>query len=105
IDRAEESLTAAMSHLRASSSVDRVAGMCADVTMEERMSEAFRACTLEFGGLDILVANAGLAASAPIEQTSLGQWRETFAVLGDGYFLAAREAFRVMRKQGGGSIV
>ena len=105
VDRAEESLTAAMSHLRGRSSADRVAGICVDVTNEARMTEAFRTCALEFGGLDILVANAGLAASAPIEETSLDQWRETFAVLGDGYFLASREAFRVMREQGGGSIV
>lgn len=105
VDRAEASLTAAMSHLRASSGVDRVAGICADVTNEVRMSEAFGACVLEFGGLDILVANAGLAVSAPIEETSLDQWRETFAVLGDGYFLASREAFRVMKQQGGGAIV
>ena len=105
VDRAEESLAAAMSHLRGRGGVDRVAGACADVTNEARMREAFRACALEFGGLDILVANAGLAASAPIEETSLDQWRETFAVLGDGYFLASREAFRVMKEQGGGSIV
>lgn len=105
VDRAEESLASAMSHLRGRGGVDRVAGICADVTNEARMREAFRACTLEFGGLDILVANAGLAASAPIEETTLDQWRETFAVLGDGYFLASREAFRVMKEQSGGSIV
>ncbi len=105
VDRAEESLTAAMSHLRGRSGADRVAGICVDVTNEALMTEAFRTCALEFGGLDILVANAGLAASAPIEETSLDQWRETFAVLGDGYFLASREAFRVMKEQGGGSIV
>ncbi len=61
---------------------------------------------LEYGGLDILVASAGLATSAPITETTLEDWELNYAVLARGYFLAAREAFRVLLEQGrGGSIV
>ncbi|MBL8550585.1 MAG: bifunctional rhamnulose-1-phosphate aldolase/short-chain dehydrogenase [Hyphomonadaceae bacterium] len=103
LDRSEAALGAATAAF--ASSADRVVGTLADVTDERRMVEAFKECVLAFGGVDILVANAGLASSSPIEETSLDQWRETYAVLGDGYFLAAREAFKVMKAQGGGSVV
>jgi rhamnulose-1-phosphate aldolase/alcohol dehydrogenase len=105
VDRAERALEEAIADLRGAGGRDCVAGACTDVTSEEQVSEAFRACTIEYGGVDILVANAGLALSAPVEETTLEQWRETFSVLGDGYFLASREAFKLMRAQGGGSIV
>ena len=61
---------------------------------------------LAYGGLDLLVASAGLATSAPVAETTLADWERNFAVLARGYFLAAREAFRVLIEQGrGGSIV
>ena len=61
---------------------------------------------LEYGGIDILVSSAGLATSAPITETTLEEWELNYAVLARGYFLASREAFRVMEEQGrGGSIV
>jgi NAD(P)-dependent dehydrogenase (short-subunit alcohol dehydrogenase family) len=61
---------------------------------------------LEYGGIDILVASAGLATSAPIAETTLEEWELNFAVLARGYFLAAREVFRVLLEQGrGGSVV
>ena len=60
---------------------------------------------LEYGGLDILVASAGLATSAPITETTLEDWERNYAVLARGYFLAAREAFRVMVEQGGGGSI
>ena len=65
-----------------------------------------RRTVLEYGGLDILVASAGLATSAPVTETTLEDWERNFAVLARGYFLAARETFRVLLEQGrGGSIV
>jgi NAD(P)-dependent dehydrogenase (short-subunit alcohol dehydrogenase family) len=61
---------------------------------------------LEYGGLDILVASAGLATSTPITETSLEEWELNYAVLARGSFLSAREAFRVMIEQrAGGSVV
>jgi rhamnulose-1-phosphate aldolase/alcohol dehydrogenase len=77
-----------------------------DVTDEVAMAEMVEATVLEYGGLDILVASAGLATSAPITETTLADWELNYAVLARGYFLAAREAFRVLLRQGrGGSVV
>jgi NAD(P)-dependent dehydrogenase (short-subunit alcohol dehydrogenase family) len=65
-----------------------------------------RRTVLEYGGLDILVASAGLATSAPVTETTVVEWERNFAVLARGYFLAAREAFRVLIQQArGGSVV
>src|SRR6202012_68814 len=55
----------------------------------------------EFGGLDILVANAGIASSASLEETTLAIWRRNYDVLAEGYFLTARAAFPLMKAQGG----
>jgi rhamnulose-1-phosphate aldolase/alcohol dehydrogenase len=76
-----------------------------DVTDEGQVAAAFEACARAFGGLDILVANAGLASSAPIEETTVELWRRNYGVLAEGYFLAARAAFPLLRAQKGGSIV
>jgi rhamnulose-1-phosphate aldolase/alcohol dehydrogenase len=77
-----------------------------DVTSETAVQQLARRAVLEYGGIDILVASAGLATSAPITETTLEDWERNYAVLARGYFLAARETFRVMVEQGrGGSIV
>jgi rhamnulose-1-phosphate aldolase/alcohol dehydrogenase len=77
-----------------------------DVTDETAVAEMIGRTVLEYGGLDILVASAGLATSAPVTETTLEEWELNFAVLARGYFLCAREAFRVLLEQGrGGSIV
>jgi len=77
-----------------------------DVTDETAVEAALRTAILAYGGVDIVVSNAGLASSAPIEDTSVAMWERNYGVLAKGYFLVAREAFRVLRSQGlGGSIV
>ena len=77
-----------------------------DVTSEDAVVEMTKRAVLEYGGIDILVASAGLATSAPITETTLAEWEQNYAVLARGYFLAAREAFRVLIEQGrGGSVV
>jgi NAD(P)-dependent dehydrogenase (short-subunit alcohol dehydrogenase family) len=77
-----------------------------DVTSESAVAAAFSAAVDAYGGLDIVVSNAGIASSAPIEQTTLAEWQRNQAILGTGYFLVAREAFRVLRAQDrGGSVV
>jgi rhamnulose-1-phosphate aldolase/alcohol dehydrogenase len=77
-----------------------------DVTNEADVQDAFRSAVLTFGGVDIVVSNAGLASSAPIEETSVELWDRNHDVLAKGYFLVAREAFRLLREQGvGGSTV
>ena len=84
---------------------DTVRAVACDVTNEQQVNLAFAECAVEFGGLDILVANAGLASSAPIESTTVELWRRNHDVLAEGYFLTSKAAFNLMKAQGGGSIV
>jgi len=77
-----------------------------DVTDEEAVRAAYAETALAYGGVDIIVNNAGLATSSPFEDTSLKEWNLNMNVLGTGYFLVAREAFKQMKEQGiGGSMV
>ncbi len=79
-----------------------------DVTDEAQVQAAFDACAREFGGLDILVANAGIASSAPIESTTLELWNRNYDVLAQGYFLTAKHAWpllKAMKDRGGSSMV
>jgi rhamnulose-1-phosphate aldolase/alcohol dehydrogenase len=77
-----------------------------DVTDEESVARAFAAAVETYGGVDVVVANAGVAYAAPVEATGVDQWRRVFEVLATGYFLTAREAVRVMKAGGmGGSII
>jgi rhamnulose-1-phosphate aldolase/alcohol dehydrogenase len=85
---------------------DRVWGMAVDVTDEKAVIAAFAAAARQFGGLDILVSNAGIASSAPVEDTTIELWNKNIAVLATGYFLVSREAFRLLKRQKiGGGIV
>lgn len=87
---------------------DVVRAIACDVTDEAQVADAIAACAVEFGGLDILVANAGIASSAPIEETTLQLWNKNFDVLAQGYFLAAKHAWKLlqgMAAQGGTSVV
>jgi rhamnulose-1-phosphate aldolase/alcohol dehydrogenase len=84
----------------------RACAVQVDVTEEDAVQALVDRAVVEYGGLDILVASAGLASSAPITETTLEDWERNYAVLARGYFLAARDSFRVMVEQGrGGSIV
>ena len=77
-----------------------------DVTSEEQVQIAFEETALSFGGVDIIVNNAGLATSSPFDETTLKEWNLNMNVLGTGYFLVAREAFKQMKAQGiGGNMV
>jgi rhamnulose-1-phosphate aldolase/alcohol dehydrogenase len=77
-----------------------------DVTNETAVQNALRSTILMFGGLDVLVNNAGVAGGAPIEETSLADFQKQMDILVKGYFLFAREAFKVLKAQGiGGTMV
>ncbi|MCY9106759.1 bifunctional aldolase/short-chain dehydrogenase [Bacillus atrophaeus] len=73
-----------------------------DVTKEEEVQQAFKQTALTYGGVDIIVNNAGLATSSPFEETTLKEWNLNINVLGTGYFLVAREAFKQMKQQNAG---
>ncbi|GIP59475.1 bifunctional aldolase/short-chain dehydrogenase [Paenibacillus woosongensis] len=77
-----------------------------DVTNEDMVRAAYEQAALHYGGVDIIVNNAGLATSSPFDETSLQEWNLNMNVLGTGYFLVAREAFKLMKEQAlGGSMV
>lgn len=77
-----------------------------DVTDEQAVKHAFTRTAREFGGIDILISNAGIASSARVEDTSLALWNRNMDILSTGYFLVSREAFRQMQTQKlGGSVV
>jgi rhamnulose-1-phosphate aldolase/alcohol dehydrogenase len=85
---------------------DFVRPVIVNVTREEAVIAGFAHAVVEFGGLDILVSNAGLASSAPIEETTLELWNKNMDILSTGYFLVSREAFRLFRAQKiGGNVV
>ena len=85
---------------------DVVRGVSLDVASEAAVAECFTEATLAFGGLDIVVSNAGIASASPIEDTSLELWNKNVDILSTGYFLVSREAFRLWLRQGrGGNLV
>jgi rhamnulose-1-phosphate aldolase/alcohol dehydrogenase len=92
--------------ITATAGAGRTLGLAMDVTQEASVRAAFEATVLRWGGLDVLVSNAGIAHSAPVERMALADWERSFAVNATGHFLVAREAMRVLIRQGlGGSLV
>ena len=77
-----------------------------DVTNEREIEQAFETACLTYGGLDVLVSNAGIATCAPIDELNLSDWERNFAVNSTGHFLAVRAGIRLFKAQGiGGNIV
>jgi rhamnulose-1-phosphate aldolase/alcohol dehydrogenase len=102
----EKALTETQGNFAKSFSADQVRSAAMDVTDENAVASAFAHAATEYGGIDILVSNAGISSAAPIDETDLAVWDRNMDILGKGYFLVSREAFRVMKRQKlGGSIV
>ena len=102
----EEALVEARQGFAAGFGSDVVHAVKADVTDEAAVAAALGETVERFGGIDIVVANAGLATAAAFAETSLADWEKNSAVLAKGVFLVTREAFKVMLQQKlGGSIV
>jgi rhamnulose-1-phosphate aldolase/alcohol dehydrogenase len=102
----EDALQATSTALAEEFSRDVVAQTYCDVTDEASVKAAFAATCAAFGGVDILVSNAGIASSSPLDETSMDVWRKNIDILVTGYFLVGREAFSVLKTQDiGGSIV
>jgi rhamnulose-1-phosphate aldolase/alcohol dehydrogenase len=77
-----------------------------DVTDEDGIAAAVAATCLAFGGVDLVVNNAGLSISKPLLETSIDDWDVQHDVMARGSFLVSREAARAMQAQGlGGDIV
>jgi rhamnulose-1-phosphate aldolase/alcohol dehydrogenase len=85
---------------------DNVATVQANITSEDEVGAILAATALRFGGVDLLVSNAGIASAAPLDETSLEVWKRNQDILVTGYFLVSRNAFQIMKQQKlGGSIV
>jgi rhamnulose-1-phosphate aldolase/alcohol dehydrogenase len=87
-------------------SSDAAVAVQVDVTDEQGIAAAFAAAAVAFGGVDLVVNNAGLSVSKPLLETSAADWDLQHDVMARGSFLVSREAVRVMAAQGmGGDIV
>jgi rhamnulose-1-phosphate aldolase/alcohol dehydrogenase len=102
-DRDPESAWAVASSL---GSADTAVPVTADVTSEDDVAAALASAALAFGGVDLVVNNAGLSVSKPLTQTTLADWDILHDVMARGSFLVSREAAKAMEAQGmGGDIV
>ncbi|WP_327358957.1 bifunctional aldolase/short-chain dehydrogenase [Streptomyces sp. NBC_01304] len=85
---------------------DKAVPVTVDVTSEEQIAGAFRQAVLAFGGVDLVVNNAGISLSKPLLETTAADWDLQHDIMARGSFLVSREAARVMTEQGlGGDVV
>nr|WP_306267187.1 bifunctional rhamnulose-1-phosphate aldolase/short-chain dehydrogenase [Pararhizobium sp. IMCC3301] len=102
----EAALARTQENLAARYSFDVVRTVSMNVTNEDAVIASYTQMAVEYGGVDIIVSNAGIASSAAVEDTSLELWNRNMSILSTGYFLVAREAFKMLKKQDiGGSII
>jgi rhamnulose-1-phosphate aldolase/alcohol dehydrogenase len=78
---------------------DNVHTVMMDVTSEAAVIKGFEDTVARFGGLDVVVNNAGIAIPSPADDTSLESWNKQMAILGTGYFLVGREGFKILKRQ------
>lgn len=85
---------------------DKAVAVTVDVTSEEQIAAAFDSAALAFGGVDLVVNNAGISISKPLLETTAKDWDLQHDIMARGSFLVSREAARVMIRQGlGGDII
>jgi rhamnulose-1-phosphate aldolase/alcohol dehydrogenase len=102
----EERLAGAKDEFTKKFGRDAVATTLLDVTNADSIVAAMEAASLAFGGVDIIVNNAGISISKPIENHTLADWDKLYDILVKGQFLVTQAAVAVMRKQGiGGDVV
>jgi rhamnulose-1-phosphate aldolase/alcohol dehydrogenase len=87
-------------------SADVAIAVAADVTSEDDIRAGLAAAVLAFGGVDLIVNNAGLSLSKPLLETTVADWDLQHDVMARGSFLVSREAAKIMIDQGmGGDVV
>ena len=85
---------------------DAAIGVAMDVTDEGQVDAGIAAVAGRFGGVDILVSNAGIQIVAPLDQLAFDDWKRLLAIHLDGAFLTTRACLRLMYAQGrGGSVI
>lgn len=101
-----ERLGRAVERLAGTHGAGLVCGIRMDVTDEASVAEGYAEIVRTFGGVDVVVPNAGIAHVAAIEELSVSDFRRVMEVNAVGYLLFMREGIRVLKRQGlGGSIV
>ncbi|MBI4169923.1 MAG: SDR family oxidoreductase, partial [Acidobacteria bacterium] len=86
--------------------IDRAVGVVMDVTDEASVRAAFEEAVVAYGGIDVVVSNAGVAHSSPLDRLDLKDWQRSIDVNATGHFLVARESLRILKEQGmGGSLI
>jgi rhamnulose-1-phosphate aldolase/alcohol dehydrogenase len=102
----EERMQEAVTDFQAQFGNDTAVSVLLDVTNNETIEKAFAAAALAFGGVDIIVNNAGISISKSITEHSIDDWDNLYDILVKGQFLLSRTGVGLMRKQGfGGDIV
>jgi 3-hydroxybutyrate dehydrogenase len=102
----QEAADAAAAQINALQGENTAIGIDMDVTNEAQVDAGIENAVAHFGGLDILVSNAGIQIIAPIDEFDFGAWKQLQAVHLDGAFLTTRAALRHMYRLGnGGSII
>lgn len=105
-DNNAERLEAAKAEFISLFGKDNVAATMLDVTVSSTVSESFKTASLHFGGIDLIVNNAGLSISKTIEEHTEADWDILYDVLVKGQFLVTQQAVGIMKKQSiGGDIL
>jgi rhamnulose-1-phosphate aldolase/alcohol dehydrogenase len=102
----EERLQSATEEFQKTFGKDSAASVILDVTNKETIAKAMDNAALAFGGVDIIVNNAGISTSKPIEDHTIADWDKLYDILVKGQFLVSQAGIAVMRKQNiGGDII
>jgi len=102
----EERMQSAMEEFQKQFGRDTAASTLLDVTNNEAIEKAFANAVLAFGGIDIVVNNAGISISKSITDHSIADWDKLYDILVKGQFLVSKVGIEIMRKQNiGGDII
>ena len=102
----EERLAGAKTEFEKWFGKDAVIAVPLDVTNSKSIESAFKKACTDFGGVDIVVNNAGISLSKPLGEHTAGDWDKLYDILVKGQFLVSKAAVEVMKKQGlGGDII
>lgn len=104
-DRDEDAALETASRIAAASGADSAIGLRLDVTGEEDWAAAIDTVRATFGGLSVLVNNAGVMTMGSIEEIDLATWRQTMAVNADSAFLGCKFALPLLRESQPASII
>jgi 3-hydroxybutyrate dehydrogenase len=80
-------------------------GVAMDVTDEDQVNAGVAAVVAQWGGVDVLVSNAGIQIVHPVEEFPFADWKKLLAIHLDGAFLTSKAVIPLMKKAGGGTIL